>query len=167
MAGQGQRPQHMDIKSTFLYSDLEEEIYMILPEGHQEKCKTRRLRKYIYGLKQSGQKWYEQLMQHFVSYRLVTSNFDPFVLIHKTDAFFIAIYVDDITRYSPDSPILNYVKNTLKSKFEVTDLRDLHWLFGIQIKFGPEGIERIANCIHCLYPFTTCFAGLYTHYPPN
>jgi hypothetical protein len=37
--------------------------------------------------------------------------------------------------------MLKNLKNTLKSKFEVTDLGDLHWLLGIQIKFGPKGIE--------------------------
>jgi hypothetical protein len=80
-------------------------------------------------------------MQHFVSYGFVTSNFDPCVLTHKTEAFFIAIYVDDITLYGPGGPMMKNVKNTLKSEFEVTDLGDLHWLLGIQIKFGPKGIE--------------------------
>jgi hypothetical protein len=36
---------------------------------------------------------------------------------------------------------MNNVKNTLKSEFEVMDLGDLHWLLGIQIKFGPKGLE--------------------------
>jgi hypothetical protein len=49
--------------------------------------------------------------------------------------------VDDITLYGPGSPMMNNIKNTLTSKFEITDLGDLHWLLGIQIKFGPKGIE--------------------------
>jgi hypothetical protein len=36
---------------------------------------------------------------------------------------------------------MKIIKNTLKSEFEVTNLGDLHWLLGIQIKFGPKGIE--------------------------
>jgi hypothetical protein len=54
---------------------------------------------------------------------------------------FIAIYVDDITVYGPGGPMMKNVKNTLKSKFEVMDLGDLHWLLEIQIKFGLKGIE--------------------------
>jgi hypothetical protein len=48
-AVQGWRPQQVDVKSTYLYGDLDEEIFMTLPEGHREKGKTARLRKCIYG----------------------------------------------------------------------------------------------------------------------
>jgi hypothetical protein len=44
-AVQGWRPQQVDVKSAYLYSDLDEEIFMTLPEGHREKGKTARLRK--------------------------------------------------------------------------------------------------------------------------
>jgi hypothetical protein len=49
--------------------------------------------------------------------------------------------VDDIRLYRTGGPLMNNVKNTLTSEFEVTDLGDLHWLLGIQNKFGPKGIE--------------------------
>jgi hypothetical protein len=39
--------------------------------------------------------------------------------------------------------MMTNIKNTLKSEFEITDLEDLHWLLGIQIKFGPKGIELL------------------------
>jgi hypothetical protein len=52
-AEQGWRPQQVDVKSTYLYGDLDEQIFMTLPEGHREKGKTARLRKCIYGLTQS------------------------------------------------------------------------------------------------------------------
>jgi hypothetical protein len=37
--------------------------------------------------------------------------------------------------------MIKNVKNTLTSECEVTDLGDLHLLFGIQINFAPKGIE--------------------------
>jgi hypothetical protein len=43
----------MDVNFAFLYGTLKEEIYMELPEGFRESGKVWRLRKYIYGLKQS------------------------------------------------------------------------------------------------------------------
>jgi hypothetical protein len=49
--------------------------------------------------------------------------------------------VNDITLYDPGGPMMKNLKNTLKSEFEVIDLRDIGWLLGIQIKFGLKGIE--------------------------
>ena len=42
----------VDVKTAFLYGDLEEEIYLKLPDGS-----VRRLRKAIYGLKQAGRQF--------------------------------------------------------------------------------------------------------------
>ena len=53
----------MDVKTTFLNGDLEEEIYMEQPEGFivsgQEK-KVCKLVKSLYGLKQAPKKWHEK-----------------------------------------------------------------------------------------------------------
>jgi hypothetical protein len=56
---------------------------------------------------------------------------------------FNAIYADDITLNSPGGPMMKNVNNTMKSEFELTDLGDFYWLIGIQIKFGPKGIELL------------------------
>ena len=48
--------EQMDIKMTFLYGDLEEEIYVEQSEGFKEsrsKGKVCRLQRSLYGLKQS------------------------------------------------------------------------------------------------------------------
>jgi hypothetical protein len=68
-------------------------------------------------------------------------NFDPCVLPHTSEAFFNAIYVNNITLHGHGGTMMNTVKNTLKSEFEVTDLGDLHCVLGIQIKSVPKGIE--------------------------
>jgi hypothetical protein len=80
-------------------------------------------------------------MMHFASNRFVISNFDLSILMYKIEAFFITIYIDDITLYSPGSPILKKVNNILNFDFEVVDLENLQWLLGIQIKFGNKDID--------------------------
>jgi len=53
--------EQMDVKTTFLHADLEEEIYMKQPEGFAVKGKKElvsKLRKSLYGLKQSPRMWY-------------------------------------------------------------------------------------------------------------
>jgi hypothetical protein len=53
----------MDVKTTFLHGDLEEEIYMKQPKGFVVKGKKElvcKLKKSLYGLKQSPRMWYQK-----------------------------------------------------------------------------------------------------------
>ena len=54
--------EQIDVKTTFLHSDLEEEIYMVQPEDFVEKDKEKlvyQLNKSLYGLKQTLKCWYK------------------------------------------------------------------------------------------------------------
>ena len=52
----------MDVKSAFLHSDLEEEIYIRQLEGYTEdSCLVCRVRKYMYGLKKARREWYAKI----------------------------------------------------------------------------------------------------------
>ena len=53
----------MDVKTTFLNGDLEEEIYMLEPEGcitPGQENKVFKLNKSLYGLKQALKEWQEK-----------------------------------------------------------------------------------------------------------
>ena len=55
--------EQMDVKTTFLHGDLEEEIYMKQLEGFAVKGKKElvcKLKKSLYGLKQSPRMWYQK-----------------------------------------------------------------------------------------------------------
>lgn len=55
--------EQMDMRTTFLHGDLEEEIYMSQPEHFVEKGKEKlvcKLKKSLYGLRQSPRMWYHK-----------------------------------------------------------------------------------------------------------
>ena len=51
----------MDVKTTFLNGDLDENVYMVQPKGFvvkEKECMGCRLRQFIYGSKQASRQWY-------------------------------------------------------------------------------------------------------------
>ena len=68
----------MDVHNAFLHGDLKEEVYMKLPPGFEDPDPTKvcRLRKSIYGLKQSPRCWFEKLSTALKSYGFKQSRAD-------------------------------------------------------------------------------------------
>ena len=59
---------HMDVKSAFLYGDLEEEIHMKQPDGFiDDPSLVWRLRKSLYGLKQDPREWFSKIDAFLIS----------------------------------------------------------------------------------------------------
>lgn len=55
-----------DVSNAFLHGDLDEEIYMYIPEGFpQQEGKLCKLKKSLYGLKQAPLKWNQKLTEAF------------------------------------------------------------------------------------------------------
>src|SRR5882757_1368220 len=92
----------LDVKTAFLYGKLEEEIYMLQPEGFALKGKERkvmRLRRALYGLKQAALAWWKELESFMRTIGFVRTSSDAGIFIHKcptTGSLVIAlVYVDD------------------------------------------------------------------------
>ena len=64
----------MDVKTAFLNGDLNEEVYMMQPEGFEANDSSTlvcRLKKSIYGLKQASRQWYLKFHSVVTSYGLL------------------------------------------------------------------------------------------------
>jgi hypothetical protein len=71
--------KQMDVKTMFLHGDLEEEIYMKQSEGFvvkENKYLVSKLKRSLYGLKQSPRMWYQNFDTYILSLVFVRSKVD-------------------------------------------------------------------------------------------
>ena len=71
--------EHWDVKMAFTVAPIEEELYMYQPEGFVKPCKEKyvcRLKKSLYGLKQSAKNWQNFLKAIFLKNGFVCTQSD-------------------------------------------------------------------------------------------
>lgn len=90
-----------DVKSAFLNGDLEEEVYVLQPEGFAivgKENQVYRLRKALYGLKQAPRAWYGKIDSYFLQNGFEMSKNEPTLYAKRQgkDSFFVCLYVDDM-----------------------------------------------------------------------
>ncbi|KAG8498774.1 hypothetical protein CXB51_005214 [Gossypium anomalum] len=94
--------EQLDVKTAFLYGELEEDIYMQQPEGFivsEKEDYVCLLRKSLYGLKQSPRQWYKRFDSFMTSHDFKRSSLDSCVYFKKnSDGSFVylLLYVDDM-----------------------------------------------------------------------
>ena len=139
----------MDVKSAFLHSELEETVFMEIPDGlHTDIALSNksslerivcRLTKSIYGLKQSPRTWYGKINMFFIDYGFQRSEHDHNVYIHSIFKLVLLLYVDDLVIASPSAQDVSWVQDLLHDEFEMTDLGPLTSFLGIEIRRSRPG----------------------------
>jgi hypothetical protein len=154
--------RHIDIKTAYLNGVLKEDIYMRRPEilgpGYWHLKKT------IYGLKQSGREWYADLNQTYASIGFTRCETD-WSIHHRIGGDRISITatsVDDILHASNSKAESDLFLTEIKSKYQITDNGDVHWLLGCKItRWRTRGClkldqERYVISILEAYKMTAC-----------
>jgi hypothetical protein len=131
--------EQMDVKTTFLHGDLEEEIYMKQSEGFVVKGKKElvcKLKKSLYGLKQSPRMWYQKFDTYILGLGFVRSRDDHCVYSKQVGNHFIyvVLYVDDMLLVGNNMDVIKEVKSQLSSKFDMKDLGAANFILGMEIK---------------------------------
>jgi len=153
-AGLGLRLHHMDVKTAFLYGDLDEEIYVEQPEGYvvpgQEDL-VLLLTKSLYGLKQAPNVWFRTITREFVKlgYRKCESDHGIWVKFGPDGKrTYIILYVDDLLIMSEDDDELADLKRELSIRFEMKDLGEAKRFLGMEIEHGFDGVRTPTIKIH-------------------
>lgn len=127
--------QQFDIKTAFLYGELQEEVYVKQPEGFEDNTdRVCRLKKSVYGLKQAPRSWNAKFVSFMQSSGMQQSKADPCLFTRNQNGkkLFIAIYVDDGLMAGSDIHEINAFMNDLKNSFKITS-GELNNFLGMQI----------------------------------
>ncbi|GKC73175.1 zinc finger, CCHC-type containing protein [Tanacetum coccineum] len=136
----------MDVKTTFLNGDLDEEVYMKQPEGFVmpgNEHKVCKLVKSLYGLKQAPKQWHQKFDEVVLSSGFLLNQSDKCVY-SKFDSsgkgVIICLYVDDMLIFGTDQNQVDKTKKFLSSKFSMKDMGEADVILGIKIKRENKGI---------------------------
>ncbi|KAE8730652.1 putative galacturonosyltransferase 6 [Hibiscus syriacus] len=131
--------EQLDVKTAFLHGNLEEEIYMLQPEGFEEKEKKNlvcRLNKSLYGLKQAPRCWYKRFDSFIMCLGYNRLNADPCAYFKRSgdnDFVILLLYVDDMLVAGPNKDHIEELKAQLAREFEMKDLGSANKILGMQI----------------------------------
>nr|GFD22327.1 copia protein [Tanacetum cinerariifolium] len=135
----------MDIKTTFLYGPLKEEVYVNQPDvfvNPYHLDKVYRLKKALYGFKQAPRAWDDELSNFLVSKGFSKGSINPtlFITKHGEDILLCKIYVDDIVFGSTNPKLSKQFEKLMHNKFEMSMMGVLKFFLGIQIHQSPRAI---------------------------
>ena len=129
----------LDVKTAFLYGQLDEEIYMLQPEGFKVKgqeSKVLRLHRTLYRLKQASLAWWKELNKSVqkLGFNKLYTDAGIFVSRHKDGTILIMLaYVDDILFMGPNKSMLQNKKAHFMKQWECRDLGECKEFLQMQI----------------------------------
>ena len=140
----------LDVSNAFLNGELEEEIFMKLPEGYAERKgltlppnAVLRLKQSIYGLKQASRQWFKKFSQSLLQLGFHKGHGDETLFVKSCGDDFVAVlvYVDDIAIASTNTQLASQLTSDLRQRFKLRDLGDLKYFLGLEIARTEEGIS--------------------------
>ena len=117
----------LDVKTAFLYGELDEELYMEQPEGFKDtkqQNKVMCLKKAIYGLKQAALAWWKALDKSMATISCTQLVSDSGIFVNKEKSIIINVYVDDVLFIGAKKKDISSLKQCFMKIWECRDLGD-------------------------------------------
>jgi hypothetical protein len=137
-ASHGLLVHQMDVKTTLLNRELEEEIYMTQPsefvvKGQEDKvCKVM---KSLYDLKQAPKQWHEKFDVILISAGFTVNETNRCVYYRHggSQGVILCLYVDGILIFGTSLDMINEVKTFLCQSFDMKDMCETDVILNIKL----------------------------------
>nr|GFC98130.1 uncharacterized mitochondrial protein AtMg00810-like [Tanacetum cinerariifolium] len=134
----------MDVKSAFLYEEIEEEVYVTQPKGFEDPHNLKHVYtvvKALYGLHQAPRAWYARLSTFLLKHHYRRGTIDKTLFLKKNSRHIILVqvYVDDIIFGSTNKAWRDEFELLMKGEFEMSAMGELTFFLGLQVKQLPDG----------------------------
>jgi transposase InsO family protein len=143
----------VDIKGAFLNGDIDVELYVDPPEGMPISAgHVLRLKRSLYGLKQSPHLFNKALDQWLQQQGLKPTKADPCIYIRRTESslLLLSIHVDDQLIACSNQEQLNEFKRQLNNRFECSNGGPVNYFLGINVYRDIPGKQLYLSQEHYL-----------------
>jgi hypothetical protein len=142
---EGWHVHHMDVKSAFLNGDLKEEVYVHQPSGFaipDKEGKVLRLRKALYGLRQSPRAWNAKLdsMLRRMGFEQSPHEVAVYRRGNGGNVLLVGSYIDDLVITGTKDAEVTAFKEEMKATFQMSDLGPLSFYQGIEVHHDDSEI---------------------------
>ena len=144
----------LNVKSTFLHRDLEEQIFINQSPSYIQvgnKHNVYKLKKTLYGQKKAPRAWYSRINTYFSKEGFQKYPYEHILSTKLGDGgklLIVCLYVDDLILTRNDSVIFEKIKKCMMVEFEMTELGKIHYFLGIEVVQFATGIF-ISQRKHC------------------
>ena len=136
----------MDVDTAFLNADIDEDIWVKIPEG--TKLATNddgiyKLRKSLYGFKQASRNWNNDINQYLIDNGFTRLEADPCIYgentetvvngIKNTKYLMVALYVDDLLIAGSTKNMVTQLETIFEAKYKMKKLNAIKQLLGMGI----------------------------------
>ncbi|KAJ4715506.1 Retrovirus-related Pol polyprotein from transposon TNT 1-94 [Melia azedarach] len=140
--------EQLDVKTAFLHGELEEEIYMTQPDGFQVPGKEDyicKLKKSLYGLKQSPRQWYKGFDSYMIEIGYTRSPYDCCVYYSKATNGSLIYLVLDRSKKKLFLSQKGYIQKIL-SRFGMSTAKPIDTPSAanahLSVAFAPKSVEE-------------------------
>lgn len=142
--------RQIDVNNVFLHGLLNEDVYIKQPPGFEDSkhphhvCK---LRKAIYGFKQSPRAWFSRLSDklHHLGFTSSKADTSIFLFHHGHHIIYMLVYVDDIVIVGSSKEIVDHLVRKLSLSFPIKDLGRLNYFLGIEVNHNSGGVTLLQH----------------------